>query len=278
MPGIKVDITHEGDNSEVVIISVHGYIDSTTTPELSMIIDHQIADGNYMFIVNLKGVDYISSIGWGVFISNLKELREYGGDMILINMSPNVHNIFDLMELSSIIKSFDELNKAVELFLGVRKQTALKQKTAGAETSGSGSTTASASATSAKRVQPVQQTPRAAAPKQAPKPTPKSKPKPARIPVNRFGKRPAPIELVSESTVSLDRDDAYYTQERLLEKHIVRVILDKPFLSAGKITKALRLPRYGSVKKNKRKIKQELIKLGLENREDRYEFALRNRR
>ena len=276
MPGITTDITHEGDKNEVVIISVHGYIDSTTTPELSMIIDRQIVDGKYMLIVNLKGVDYISSIGWGVFISNLKEMREHEGDIILINMSSNVHNIFDLMELSSIIKSFDELNKAVEHFLGVGKQTALKQKTVRAETGGSGSTTGSATVTPVKRIQPVQQKPKAAAPKQVPKLT--SKPKPTRIPVNRFGKRPAPIELVSENTVNLDRDDAHYTQTRLLEKHIVRVILDKPFLSAGKITKALRLPRYGSVKKSKRKIKQELIKLGLENREDRYEFALRNRR
>ena len=270
MPGIKVDITHEGDNSEVVIISVHGYIDSTTTPELSMIIDHQIADGNYMFIVNLKGVDYISSIGWGVFISNLKELREHGGDMILINMSPNVHNIFDLMELSAIVKSFDELNKAVVHFLGARQQTALKQKVVGAATSGTASKASSATAAPTKPVPPVQQAPRKTVSKPAAKPT--------RTPVNRSGKRPAPIELVSENTVNLDGHETRYTQERLLEKHIVRVILDKPFLSAGKITKALKLPRYGSVKKSKRKIKQELIKLGLENREDRYEFALRNRR
>ena len=58
MPNIIVDITHEGSNSEVVVLSVRGYIDSTTTPELSVIIDHQIARGNYMFIVNLKGRPY----------------------------------------------------------------------------------------------------------------------------------------------------------------------------------------------------------------------------
>ena len=98
-----------------------------------------------------------------------------------------------------------------------------------------------------------------------------------RTPVHRPASRPAPIELVSESSVSSYKDEVLYTSEHLLEKHIVRVILERPYYSIRQITKALRLPRYGSVKKSRRKIKRELLKLGLLNREDRYEFALRNR-
>lgn len=271
MPGITVDISHEGDAHEVVILSVHGYIDSTTTPQLSMMIDHQIASGKYMLIVNLKDVDYISSIGWGVFISNLKELRQREGDMVLTNMSANVHNIFDLMELSAIIKSFDEVNKAVVHFLGVKKQTSVKQKAVGAETSDTVGKTPRVQETHTQRVKPIQKTAREES-------TRKSTFKPLHTPENRYKKRPAPIELVSENTPTLENEESRYTQDRLLEKHIVRVVLDRPYLSIGKITKALRLPKYGSVRQSKRKIKHELIKLGLENREDRYEFALRNRR
>jgi len=270
MPGITVDIAHMGNNNEVVVISVHGYIDSTTTPELSMIIDHQIANGNFMLIVNLKGVDYISSIGWGVFISNLKELREHGGDMILTNMSPNVHNIFDLMELSAIVKSYNEINEAVVHFIGTEQQKTPKKKVVGAEASSTATKASSANAKPTQRVQPVKKMPR----ETEPKPTVR----PIHAQERKTAKRPAPIELVSGNSTDFDRYETHYTQERLLEKHIVRVILEKPYLSIGKITKALRLPRYGSVKKSKRKIKYELIKLGLESREDRYEFALRNRR
>ena len=263
-------VNYEGDDNEVVIIDVHGYIDSTTSPELSRIIGQHIAQEKYKLIVNLKEVDYISSIGWGVFISNLKEVRENGGDLLLTNMCANVYNIFDLMELSSIVKSFDKVEKAVVHFLGVRKQTALKQKVVGAEASGTASKASGAAAASSQRVQPVQEEPRVAAPKPAAKIP--------RTPVNRPGKRPAPIELVLENKAHISVDEIHDTQEHLLEKHIVRVVLDKPFYSVRQITKALRLYKYGSVKKSRRKIKQELIKLGLENREDRYEFALRNRR
>jgi hypothetical protein len=169
-----------------------------------------------------------------------------------------VHNIFDLMELSSIVKSFGEVNKAVVHFLGTRQQTVLKQKAAG-------DTTASATTTRTERVQPKQQAPKAA-------PT-----KPAAKPIRTPAHRPAPIKLVSENTASSYKEDVLYTQEHLLEKHIVQVILDRPYYSIRQIAKALRIYKYGSVKKSKRKIKRELIKLGLVNPEERYEFALRNR-
>ena len=258
MPSSRFEINYEGDDNEVVIIAVHVYIDSTTSPELSKIIDQQIAEEKYKLIVNLQDVDYISSIGWGVFISNLKELREHDGDLVLTNMCTNVHNIFDLMELSSIVKSFGEVNKAVVHFLGVRQQTVPKKKAAGA-------TTASATTTRTERVQPKQQAPMAA-------PT-----QPAAKPIHTPAHRPAQIKLVSENTISSSKDDVLYTQDHLLEKHIVQVILDRPYYSIRKITKALKLSKYGSVKKSKRKIKRELVKLGLVYSEDRYEFALRNR-
>ena len=273
MAGIIVDVTHAGEKSEVVVLTVRGYIDSTTTPELSMIIDHQIARGNYMLIVNLERVDYISSIGWGVFISNLKELRGNGGDIVLTNMSANVHNIFDLMELSAIIKSFNGVENAVAHFLGTSEQTEVKKKAVGTET---------IPRTAKKPTSAIKEPPQPAQPKQ-------EEPKPRvagarptiithRTPVNRPGKRPAPVKVVSENNSNLEDLDFRYSQSRLLEKHIIRVVLDKPFLNVGKITKALRLPKYGSIRLRKRRIKQELIKLGLENPEDRYEFALRNRR
>jgi anti-anti-sigma factor len=258
MPDSRFEINYEGDDNEVVIIAVHGYIDSTTSPELSKIIDQQIAAEKHKLIVNLQDVDFISSIGWGVFISNLKELREYDGDLVLTNMCINVHNIFDLMELSSIVKSFGEENKAVVHFLGVRQQAVPKKKAAGA-------TTASATTTRTEHVQPRQQAPKAA-------PT-----KPAAKPIRTPAHRPAPIKLVSENTASSYKEDVLYTQEHLLEKHIVQVILDRPYYSIRQIAKALRIYKYGSVKKSKRKIKRELIKLGLVNPEERYEFALRNR-
>ena len=75
-----------------------------------------LALGNNKFIINLEGVDYISSTGWGVFIANLREIRYKNGDLVLVNMVPGVHNIYELMEFSSVIKSFTSVEQAKEHF------------------------------------------------------------------------------------------------------------------------------------------------------------------
>jgi len=125
MVGLDLKISYAGGKQEVVVISARGYIDATTSPEFSKLLEEQLALGKYKYVVNLQGVDFISSTGWGVFIGHLKEIRDNGGDIILTNMVPGVHNIFDLMEFSSIIKDYDSQNKAIAYFLGfeVRAET-----------------------------------------------------------------------------------------------------------------------------------------------------------
>jgi hypothetical protein len=168
-------------------------------------------------------------------------------------MCTNVHNIYDLMEMSSIIKSFDEVNEAVFHFLGTGQQIVYKKQAAAAAAG------------------------RAASMPQKEDTADDTKRTPTHGTAGKSTKRPVQIELVSESPFGSYRDEVLYPREHLLEKCIVRVILEKPYYSIRQITKALRRPEYGSIKKSRRKIKSELAKLGLENSEDRYEFALKNR-
>jgi len=240
MPEQRYDVTHAGNRNEVVGVTVHGYIDSTTSPGLAEIIEKQMAAQKYKFVINLKEVDYISSVGWGVFISNLKEIREHHGDLILTNMCSNVQNIFELMEFSTIIKSFDDVSRALFYYLGSMHAASKGEKVAEAP--------ASHPAEAVREEQP------------------------------RYSVLDEHSKMrVSHRTVSAYNDEVVYTQEHRFERDIIRVILDKPYINARKIAKALRLPKYGGLKRSTRKIKQELEKMGLQTREQRYEFAFKNR-
>ena len=106
MQGISISVSYAGNDREVVVVTVNGYVDTTTAPELREAITEQVARRKYRIVVDLHGVDYISSTGWGVFVGELKDLRENKGDLVLAGMVTNVHNIYELMEFSSIIKSF----------------------------------------------------------------------------------------------------------------------------------------------------------------------------
>jgi anti-sigma B factor antagonist len=118
MPDIQVDVRYDGDSDEIAIIEAKGFIDTTTAPELEKKLEEQLALNKYRIVVNLENIDYVSSAGWGVFVSEIREIRENSGDLVLVNMSPDVYDVYELMEFSSILKSYDSVEEAVAGFTG----------------------------------------------------------------------------------------------------------------------------------------------------------------
>ena len=94
MEGIQVSVEKTGPQSDISIIRVGGYIDTTTSSELERALDSLLKAGVYQVIIDLGNVDYISSAGWGIFISEIKGIRERGGDLKLARMIPDVYEVF----------------------------------------------------------------------------------------------------------------------------------------------------------------------------------------
>ncbi|MEK6794352.1 MAG: STAS domain-containing protein [Spirochaetota bacterium] len=105
-----------GSNKEVALISAKGYIDTVTVPEVEKALQGIVKDKKYKIIVDLKNIDYVSSAGWGSFVSEIKDLRDNGGDLVLVNMSADVYDVYELMEFSSILKSYNDLKEALSHF------------------------------------------------------------------------------------------------------------------------------------------------------------------
>ena len=104
-----------------------GYIDTTTSAELEHSLE-QILDSNcYNIVIDLGNVDYISSAGWGIFISEIKGIRERGGDLKLVGMIPDVYEVFELLEFHYILKAFDSLDDAVADFDKARPRSEATQ-------------------------------------------------------------------------------------------------------------------------------------------------------
>jgi anti-sigma B factor antagonist len=116
MEGIQVSVEKAGVNSNIAIIKVGGYIDTTTSAELEHSLDALLKAGTFNIIIDLGNVDYISSAGWGIFISEIKGIREKGGDLKLVRMIPDVYEVFELLEFHYILKAFDTIEEAVSDF------------------------------------------------------------------------------------------------------------------------------------------------------------------
>jgi anti-sigma B factor antagonist len=110
MEGIQIKVEN---NYNISIIKVGGYIDTTTSSELEHHLNDLIKTGSYNIIIDLSNVDYVSSAGWGIFISEIKGIREHGGDLKLVGMIPEVYEVFELLEFHYILKAFDTLKEAI---------------------------------------------------------------------------------------------------------------------------------------------------------------------
>ena len=116
MEGIQLSVKQTGANNDISIIKVGGYIDTTTSAELEHSLESLLSANNYNIIIDLGNVDYISSAGWGIFISEIKGIRERGGDLKLVNMIPDVYEVFELLEFHYILKAFDSIEDAIADF------------------------------------------------------------------------------------------------------------------------------------------------------------------
>ena len=111
MDNISISLSESGQEG-ISEIRVDGVIDTITASELEKVIDSLLNRSRYKIILDLAGVDYISSPGWGIFISHIKDVRANEGDIKLVNMDPNVKEIFELLELDNVLKDYRSLDEA----------------------------------------------------------------------------------------------------------------------------------------------------------------------
>ncbi len=116
MEGIQVSVDKAGVNQQISIIKVGGYIDTTTSAELEHALSTLLKANRHNIIIDLGNVDYISSAGWGIFISEIKGIREKNGDLKLARMIPDVYEVFELLEFHYILRAFDTLEEAIADF------------------------------------------------------------------------------------------------------------------------------------------------------------------
>jgi anti-sigma B factor antagonist len=140
MKGIDVYVEEAAQNPAVSILRVSGYVDTTTSPDLERRLQALLKEKRFHIVVDLASVEYISSAGWGIFISEIREIRENGGDLKLAGMIADVREVFDLLEFENILKAYADSEQAVVSFGPVagasKSSTPAASSASGAQTDG----------------------------------------------------------------------------------------------------------------------------------------------
>jgi anti-sigma B factor antagonist len=120
--GIVVSVISAKSNRDISVLKVSGYLDTTTASELEASLSSLLQSHRYKVVVDLSGVTYISSAGWGIFIGEIKKIRGHGGDLKLSGMIPDVYEVFLLLEFQTILESYRTTEEAVEAFTSTPTQ------------------------------------------------------------------------------------------------------------------------------------------------------------
>ena len=88
-------------NAEETLIELVGRLDTTTAPALDKTINDDLGDTKHL-LLDLKGLEYISSAGLRVLLGAQKKLQKIGS-MRLTNVREEVMDVFEMTGFADIL-------------------------------------------------------------------------------------------------------------------------------------------------------------------------------
>lgn len=107
----------ETDNTQdVSIMKVQGRVDSETAPELDGALSNLLTNGRNKIVLDLQGVDYLSSAGLRALVKALKDAQRTDGDVRLASVSEAIRGILLTVGMMQMFKLFPTSEEAVAGF------------------------------------------------------------------------------------------------------------------------------------------------------------------
>jgi len=100
----------------VPVMKVSGRIDSETAPELDSALTGALRDGQHRLVVNLQGVDYMSSAGLRAIVKAYQAAQQAGGDVRLAAVSEPIEVILRTVGMMQMFRLFPGDQEAVASF------------------------------------------------------------------------------------------------------------------------------------------------------------------
>ncbi len=99
------------------LITLRGRVDSATAPEFSQVMDKLINKGVYKFVIDMSGLEYMSSAGFRALLSVQRNCKRYNrGEVILASVPTRIREALELAGFTELFKSYAEPLEAVGSF------------------------------------------------------------------------------------------------------------------------------------------------------------------
>ena len=104
---------HVKNEENGVLVSVTGRMDAVSSPEFEKEISSLIDEDNVNFVIDLAGLDYISSSGLRSILVTAKKLKGKNGRIMLASLQAVVREVFEISGFSTIIPIYESVEEAM---------------------------------------------------------------------------------------------------------------------------------------------------------------------
>jgi anti-sigma B factor antagonist len=104
-------------SGNVAIVTLKGKLmGEPETDELRDKINSLVNEGMLNVVLDMKGVNWISSLGLGTLIAVLTSIRTKNGDIRIANITDNVESLLAITKVAKVFKTFESVDRAVASF------------------------------------------------------------------------------------------------------------------------------------------------------------------
>ena len=102
------------EESNYFLLSINGEVDASSSIELDDALK-SAADSYDKILIDLQGLEYISSAGLGVFISYLEDLKKNNVQLVMYGLQQKVKEVFDILGLQHLMNIATDQKEAEEM-------------------------------------------------------------------------------------------------------------------------------------------------------------------
>lgn len=112
----------------VVAVALEGSIDGATYRLFDEEVGRLLAGPHKTFVLDMEGVEQVTSAGIGVIMKAKAAARGKGGDVVMKNVRPQVKRVFEIMALVPALNVFENRAELDDYLTRIQQQIAEDQE------------------------------------------------------------------------------------------------------------------------------------------------------
>lgn len=105
---MALKITSTQKNTQTVSLALSGQLDSEAAPVLDEQVRKALVDGAKVIVFDMADLKMITSAGVGVVMKTQTSVAKRGGELMMLNMQPQIKKVFEIVRLLPTLQVFDD--------------------------------------------------------------------------------------------------------------------------------------------------------------------------